>query len=736
MTRTVDGEHLVGQPIDRIDGPAKTTGGARFSAEHAYPGLTHAALVPATVSRGRITAIDTAAAAAVPGVITVLTHGNAPKLNPPKRPTPANLSTLVSGTQVNYLNTDEVHWDGQPVAVVVAETSHAAREAAALVHVSYERLPAVVDFAAEEPNAVAQKGNPVMPGSAKKGDADAALAVAPVTVDARYTTPQHHHNALEPHATTAVWQGDELTVHDSTQSITWLRKHLALRFGVPEAKVRVLAPFVGGGFGGKGFAWPGTIIAVLAARATGRPVRLLLTREDVHRAVGARTPSAQRVALGADTGGRLTALVHTSVTRTSRVGGQPEQVTAPAQHLYDATNIRTAQSQTTLDWMPNTSMRAPGDAIGSFALESAIDELAGELGIDPVELRMRNEPERNPIDGKRFSHRMLREAYALGARRFGWENRSPEPRSTRDGRWLVGMGVATAYHPAMQFTANVTVRLAADGTVTVRCGFQEMGMGNATVQAQIAADALGVPFEAVRVEYGDSALPASVMAGGSMQTSTVAGSVLAACGKLTRRLSTLARRTGMQGRTPTEILTAARVPFIDAAVGSDTRLGALAGQARMLAKVVRDQRTWAKAACGAHFCEVRVDADTGEVRVSRWTAAFDVGRVINRKTAFSQLRGGIVMGIGMALFEEALVDRRTGRIMNPSLSGYHVPVHADVPPIDIACLDEPDPTMPLGILGVGEVGITGVAAAIANAIHHATGSRIRDLPITPDKLVT
>jgi xanthine dehydrogenase YagR molybdenum-binding subunit len=330
---------------------------------------------------------------------------------------------------------------------------------------------------------------------------------------------------------------------------------------------------------------------------------------------------------------------------------------------------------------------------------------------------------------------MLREAYAQGAERFGWADRTPEPGSMRDGRWLVGMGVASAYHPSWQLPAGVTVRLSVDGTVLVRCGFQEMGMGGATAQAQIAADALGVPFEAVRVEYGDSTLPVSPGAGGSMQTASIANSLLAACEKLKRELDTLAKRAGAAGESPATILAKAGVPSVEAAVGSDTRFGRVAGQLKFMAKFLRDQRRWMKAACGAQFCEVRVDPDTGEVRVARWVGVFDVGRVINAKTASSQLRGGIVMGIGMALAEETLVDPRTGRIMNPSLAEYHVPVHADIPPIDVSYLDDPDPTMPLGLIGVGEVGITGVAGAIANAVHHATGKRIHDLPITLDKLL-
>jgi xanthine dehydrogenase YagR molybdenum-binding subunit len=750
---------VVGRPIDRVDGRAKTTGAARFSAEYPYADLAHAALVYATVSRGRITGIDTGAASAVDRVLSVITHLNAPPMKPPRPVNYMNLSTLASGTSVNYLNTDEVHWNGQPVAVVVAETLDAAQEAARLVSVSYEELPAAVDFAAEESNATRQKNTPMDSGGAKKGDAEAALAAAPVSVDLRFTTPGHNHNALEPHATTAAWDGDRLVVHEGTQNVAWVRDQLAWRFDVPAAAVRVISPYVGGAFGGKTTIWAGTVLTVLAARVTGRPVRMMLTREGVYRTVGGRTPSTQRVAIGAETDGSMTALIHTSVTQVGRAGGGPEQVTSQSRHLYDAKNILVQQHQVTLDTLPNTFMRAPGESIGTFALEAAVDELAYELGIDPIELRMRNEPERNPIDGKRFAHRALREAYARGAELFGWSARTSQPGSMRDGRWLVGMGVASAYHPAWQLAANVAVRLAADGSVLVRCGFHEMGMGGATAQAQIAADALGVPFEAVTVEYGDSALPTGPGAGGSGQTASVAASLLEACDKLKRSVLALAARSAesplrgqrlsdvrardaglyrtddARGESYVAILGRAAQVSVDAAVGSDTRLGSIVGQARFLTRFLLDNRRWTKAAAGAQFCEVRVDPDTGEVRVSRWLGMFDVGTVINAKTASSQLRGGIVMGIGMALQEESLVDRRTGRIMNANLAEYHVPVHADIPPIDVFYLGDPDPTMPLGLIGIGEVSITGVAAAIANAVHHATGKRVRDLPITLDKLL-
>ena len=718
----------IGQPVDRVDGHVKTTGKARFAAEHPHPGLTHAAIVHATIARGRITTLDTDAAVAVPGVVAVLTHRNAPPLRPAPEVNPLDFNTLFTGTSVRYLDTDEVHWDGQPIAVVVAETPAAAREAAALVRAEYRTSDSSVDFAAAEPGAWPEPNGALTQGEAGKGDAEAALAVAPVAVDLRFTTPQHQHNAIEPHATTAVWDGDRLTVHDSTQSIDWSRTLLAASFAVPAANVRVIAPFVGGAFGGKGAVWPGTVLAALAARATGRPVRLSLTREGVYRTVGGRTPSIQRVALGATRDGRLTALVHTSTSRIGRVGGIPEQITEQSRHSYAADTILTRQHLVQLDLLSNAFMRAPGAAIGSFALECAIDELASELEMDPVDLRMRNEPDVNPLDGREFARRAQREAYARGAARFGWHERTPRPGSMRDGRWLVGLGVASAYHPSYRFPADVAVRLSADGTVLVRCGFQEMGMGAATAQAQIAADALGVPVDAVRVEYGDSALPASPGANVSVQTASIAGAVLEAAAEIGRSLRAMAQRTG--GDSPAGIIGNAGAPHVEAVVGP----GAATGTERFLAMMTRD-RHLIRAATGAHFCEVRVDPETCEVRVSRWVGVFDIGTVVNPKTAGSQLRGGIVMGLGMALSEQTLVDPRTGRIMNPGLAEYHVPVHADVPPIDVSFVDEPDPSMPFGIRGAGEVGITGAAAAVANAVHHATGKRVRDLPITVDKLL-
>ncbi|GLY94831.1 xanthine dehydrogenase family protein molybdopterin-binding subunit [Actinoplanes sp. NBRC 103695] len=748
----------VGRPVDRVDGVAKTTGAAKYSADFPYADIAHAALVHAGIARGRVTAIDTGAAEAVPGVLKVLTHQNAPRMAPPPKVSIADLSTMAPGTPVNYLNTDEVHWNGQPVAVVVAESLEAAHAAARLVRVSYEQQPATTDFAVAREHPKQVKNSMIDVGEARKGDAERALADAPVTVDLRYTTPGQNHNAIEPHATTAAWDGDRLTVHDATQNIDWTRKHLALRFGVPAAQVRVVATFVGGGFGGKGSVWAGTLLTALAARATGRPVRMALSRESVSRTVGGRAPTVQRVALGAERDGTLTALVHTGLTQVGRVGGGAERVASQSQYLYAAPAILVRHSTAEVDALPNTFMRAPGEAVGSFALESAIDELAGELGMDPIDLRVRNEPERSPLSGKRFSRRDLRRVYARGADRFGWAGRDPKPRSMRDGRWLVGWGVASALHIPVPLPGDVLVRLRADGTVLVRSGLQEIGVGIATIVAQVTADALGVPLDVVSVEIGDSDQPTAPGAGGSTQTSAATAAVLQACEELKRSALGLARRAassplrgarpgdvetrdgglrlaGGAGESYAEILGRAGVPALEARTGSDSRLGQAVGQARFMARFLNDRRRWVHPATGVHFCEVRVDPDTAEVRVSRWLGVFDVGRVMNAKLAGSQLRGGVVMGIGAALSEETLVDPRTGRIMNPGLGEYHVPVHADVPRIDIECLDEPDPTTPLGLIGAGEVGITGVAAAVANAVHHATGVRVRDLPVTLDRLL-
>jgi xanthine dehydrogenase YagR molybdenum-binding subunit len=749
---------VLGAPLNRVDGPKKTTGAATFSTEYPLANIAYAALVHATVAHARIRYVDTSAADGMPGIVKVLTHLNAPELKPTPKPSMIDLSTLAAGTLVNYLNTDEVMFDGQPVAVVVAESLEQAQAAADLVRVEYDPLPADLDFEAGRSGAALVKSPPIgVKLGGKKGDAEEALRAAEVKVDLTFNTPEQTHNALEPHSTTAVWDGDLLTLYDGTQSIDWFQTHLAKKFGVPKNNVRIVAPFVGGAFGGKGSVWAGTVLAIMAARVVDRPIRLMLTREGVYRTVGGRTASTQRLALGADRTGHLTSLIHQATTRKGHVGGGDEQVVSASIDLYAADNLLCEQRAMNLHLVPNTSMRAPGEAIGTFALESAVDVLAHELGMDPVDLRLRNEAKSGPTDGKAFSHHLAAETLRLGAEKFGWAQRSAEPGSMRDGNHYVGWGAATAFHPAWEFLAKVELTLDVAGTLAVKCAFHEMGMGAATATAQMAAHLMGLPPGRVTVEYGDSALPTGPSAGGSAQTASIAAALVRGCGLLLADLHALARKqpgsplrgtpkrdveahdarlhVGAASQSFTDILTRAGQTQLQAQVGKDTRWGNISGQSRFMTKLFRDGRKWMKASSGAHFCEVRIDADTGEIRVTRWVGAFDIGRVVNAKTAASQLRGGIVMGLGLALSEETLIDPRTGRIMNPSLTEYHTPVHADVPAIEIHMIDDPDPTMPLGVLGAGEVGIVGVGAAVANAVFHATGKRVLDLPITLDKVL-
>ncbi|MFT4040986.1 MAG: xanthine dehydrogenase family protein molybdopterin-binding subunit [Thermomicrobiales bacterium] len=742
----IEHHQAIGRPLDRVDGALKVSGAATFAAEFQLANMAHAALVFSAIARGRAIAIDTAEAAAAPGVIAVITHKNAPKL---KAPTLLNINQVgkgVGGSDLPILQTDEIHYDGEPLAVVVAESLEQAEYAASLVHIAY---------AAAEPRAsfTALLGEAIVPHDVlgeepevSRGDAAAALAAAPYRVDHVYHTPRENQNALETHATIAAWEDDgHLTVFEPTQFVNGLKHQLAHVLGLKADHVRVLSPFVGGGFGGKVALWSYSVICAVAARETGRPVKLALSREGVFRVVGGRTLAEQRVALGANEYGQFTTLIHTGTTATTTHANYPEQFSLYPRHMYSATNAEIGQKVVNLDTVANTWMRAPGEAMATFALESAIDELAWTLKMDPVDLRRLNEPAQDPTKGIPFSSRHLVEAYQRGAEAFGWAERSRPPRSQRDGAWLIGQGVATAFYPHFRWPAKAKVRLYADNTALVEAAASEMGMGIATVQIQQAADRLGLPVEQVAFRYGDSELPDSpIMAGGSSQTITVAAAVQPAVEKLHKELLKLAgegsplgnadldeveaRNGGLfckgqptQGETYGEILRRAGKAFIEAEGSSGLPFEFL---------------KYSMGSYGAQFCEVRVHEDTGETRVSRWTGAFDCGRIINPKTATSQIRGGIVMGIGMALQEETVFDERRGRIVTRSLAEYHVPVHLDIPQeIKVIFLDIPDDLAPLGARGVGEIGATGCAAAIANAIYHATGTRIRELPITLDKLM-
>jgi xanthine dehydrogenase YagR molybdenum-binding subunit len=737
----------VGQPVNRVDGLVKVTGKAPFTAEYAIANLAHAVVVLARIARGRVIRIDTSAAGRAPGVLDVVTRQNAPKMHETELFDAAASEPAAAASSIRHLVTDEIFYYGQPIAVVVAETREQAAHAATLVVVEYEMATAKTSFEVAKATATAPSNVLGEPTEVTKGDAERALAAAPYKVDRVYRTPPFNQNAIELHATIAEWSSDgqRLTVYDATQYVAGTQHMLAKMFGLRLEDVRVIASFVGGGFGGKGSAWPHVTLAAAAAKVVNRPVKLVLSRKEVHHTVGGRTPSEQRVALGATPEGNLTALIHTGITATTTHNDFPEMFTFPARHLYASDTASLGQKVVYLDVVPNTFMRAPGESIGTFALESALDELAHELGMDPIVLRMRNEPERDPTTGAPFSMRSLREAYRLGAEKFGWARRQATPRRTRHDRSLIGYGVATAYYPTYQLRSAARVEVRADGSVIGQSSAQEMGMGTATAQAQNLADQFGVPLPRVRFEYGDSRLPEAPVAGGSNSTVSVGASVIAACDAVKR---TIHNQIIEDARSPLFGTRFDEVAFHDGgmylrdeASRGETfsailqRFGKEKFDAQADAARDEDRSDYSYGSYGAQFSEVRVDEETGEVRVSRFLGVLDCGRIINPKTASSQLRGGIVMGIGMALTEATLFDARLGRIVNPSLAEYHVPVNLDVPNIEVHFLDIPDPLTPMGARGLGEIGITGTAASIANAVFNATGRRIRALPITLDKLL-
>ncbi|AHE56381.1 xanthine dehydrogenase family protein molybdopterin-binding subunit [Sphingomonas sanxanigenens] len=730
----------VGTPVSRIDGNLKVQGQARFAAEVAMEGLLHAAIVHSSIARGRIATLETAAAEAAPGVALVMTYRNAPRLNRPKAFMDGN---GVSGSNLPVMQDAAIHWNGEAVAVVLAETQEQADHAASLVTVTYEAEPATTAFGAakaqaKHPGSILGEA-PLM----EIGDAEAAHAAAAFRVDQVYRTPRHNHNAIELHAATVRWEGETLILHDATQMIGGTAANVADIFGLQPEQVRVSSPFVGGGFGGKGL-WSHQILAAAASKLAGRPVKLMLSRESVYRLVGGRTLTEQRVALGASADGTLSALIHSGVAAMSANNDCPEQFTFPARHLYAAENFRLEQKITELDMLANTFMRAPGESVGTFALESALDELAFDLGIDPIELRRRIEPEKDPTSGNAFSARHLLKAYADGAARFGWDKRNPVPGSRREGEWLIGMGVATGTYPYYRMPGNAArLRLDADGTATVSTAAHEMGMGTATVQVQHVADRLGLALEDVTFEYGESSLPAGAMAGGSSQTAATLAAVIASAEAVIAELLKLAGNDSpLAGLKPDEVVARdGGLAHATDATRFETYTSILARaqrasvEAEESAPMPLELMKYSMHSTAAQFAEVGVNAITGEVRVRRFLGSFDCGRILNPKTATSQFRGGIIMGIGLALTEATEFDERSGRIMNASLAEYHVPVHLDVPEIDVIWTDIPDPHTPLGARGIGEIGITGTAAAIANAIFNATGKRIRDLPITLDKLL-
>ncbi|WP_213450596.1 xanthine dehydrogenase family protein molybdopterin-binding subunit [Rhizomonospora bruguierae] len=691
MTRTL--APLVGAALDRVDGARKVAGAAPYPNDVRYPDLAYAALVRATISAGRVSGIETEGAEGAPGVLTVITHLTAPRLS-------RGPATSIGPQPTPPLQGDRVDYDGQYLAVVVAGTREQAVAAADLVEVRYEVDEPVLRT--EDPRAEREE-NP-WHFDTTRGDPAGALRTAEVRVDSTYTTPHLTNNPLGPFTTVARWDGDDLTVHDSTQHTANTRSALAGVFGIPEERVRVLAPFVGGGFGAGLRSWPHVTVAAMAARVVGRPVALELTRPEMFTGTGGRPSTVQRIRLGSTVDGRLVAIDHHAEYPAAMDDAVRYRVTPRGAGAYACPNFAARDVQVRLNVPPTGHMRAPGTAEGLFALECALDELAFRLDIDPVDLRLRNVAEVDPENGRPWTTTGLRECYRVGAERFGWYGRSPAPCSMRDGHRMVGYGMAGVTFGWTMMPCRAAATLHPDGTATIATSATDIGTGTYTILTQLAADLLDLPPDWVRVELGDTRLPKAPAAGGSGLTAAVTNAVQDAC----RNLLEIVRNGHPRG--------------------TDVRAeGASAPPER--------EDVAPSGAFAAVFAEVRVDPDLGELRVVRLVTAVDGGRIMNPKLAASQIIGGTVGGLGMALMERTTPDPGSGRIMNANLGDYLVPVHADVPDVDVLFVGGPDPLTPMGVKGVGEVGVVGVAPAVANAVHHATGRRLRALPLTVENLL-
>jgi xanthine dehydrogenase YagR molybdenum-binding subunit len=735
----------IGKRVSRVDGRAKVTGTARYAAEHSVPLLAHGVVLSSAVAKGRITRIDPAAALAIPGVLQVFTHENTPRLA--RSDKSWRDASAPPGSPFRPLHDDEVKFSGQPIGLCVAESLEIARYAASLVRFEYLIEEHATDLEERRDDELIPRKRPIIDQPpAPRGDADRAFARAEVKIEARYHLPVEHHNPMEPFATTVVRDEDgTLTVHDKTQGAQNVQSYLCHVFGCSKDELRVLSPYVGGAFGSGLRPQYQVFLAVLAARQLKRSVRVTLTREQMF-TLGHRPTILQRVALGARRDATLDAIIHEIVSETSRYEDYSENVVNWSGLLYRCNNVRLAQRVAKLDLCTPCDMRAPGAAWGVYAIECAMDELACELGVDPLELRLRSYTNHDQIEDKPFSSKELRACYHVAAAKFGWARRNPAPRSMRDGDKLVGWGMATGAWKAKQFVAAARALLTADGRLTVSSATADIGTGTYTIMTQIAADLLGLPMDRVTFKLGDSTLPRAPVEGGSFTASTVGSAVHAVCHKLRARLFKLARR--MDGSP----LSGAKIEDVTFA-GGEIRLSSDPSCAVSLLDVVRgegidaieekasaaptpEQDRYSRYAHSAVFAEVEVDSELGTIRVTRVVSALACGRILNPKTAESQVIGGIVWGIGMALQEESLIDQAFGRFMNHNFAEYHVPVNADVHAIEVHFVEEHDEIVnPLGVKGLGEIGLVGVAAAIANAIFHATGKRVHDLPITLDKLL-
>ena len=752
MSVVADQRVAIGQPVDRVDGRAKVTGAGRYSTEIALPNMTYAVLIGADVASGRIGAIDTSEAERSEGVVAVLTHRNLPKIAAQPPLFPSLFGHAAPGETFSPMQDEVVHYAGQPVAIVVGDTLERAQHAATLVRITYEETPSTTTLdqgrdQAYEPERIF---GGLVPGRMDRGDVDAGLAEAAVRVEQTYRFAANHHNPIEPSATTALWDDDRLTLYDSTQGITATRLTVAALLGLSPTRVRVITHFVGGAFGSKAMVWPHVTLAALAARQVGRPVKLALTREQMFTSCGHREEQEHYVALGASREGRLTALRHLKLSPTSPFDDWAEPSIGTDAQAYACPNYEGVYRLIRANTMTPTFTRAPGEASGMFALECAMDELAYELGLDPLELRLRNHADVDPVSGNPWSSKGLKECYQRGAERVGWQGRNPAPRSQRDGHWLIGLGMATAAYPVPAFPGlqpqRALARLYADGSVLVQCGTQEFGTGVATAMSQVAADGLGVPLDRVRFELGDTLLPNASSAVGSAGAGMVSGAVHTAATALRDQLVARAvadDKSPLHGADPSAVVVRdGRMVLRGQPETGETYGGLLK---RNFLEELDALGSWnptgadtgyAQTTFGAQFAEVAVDADLGLVRVRRMVGAFAPGRVLNAKTARSQLMGGMLWGLGQALLEGTIMDSKEGRWANASLGEYLVPVNADAPDVEVELVEVRDDVVnPLGVKGVGEIGQVGAAAAIANAVFHATGRRVRELPIRIEHLL-
>lgn len=737
----------IGTATSRVDGPAKVTGAAKYAAELNVPNLAYGWVVGATITRGRITRIDTTAAERFPGVLTVLSHENRPRMADTDEGYKDDVAP--DGSPFRPLYDNKIMFNGQPIALVVAETSEAAQFGASLVRIEYAEEPHITDIHRARDTAVPVKA-PTSPMEAAfappkpRGNPDQALAAAAIRHEAEYFVPNEYHNPMELFAATAIVEADgKLTVWDKTQGVQNVQRYLCGVFGLKSDEVRVMSPFMGGGFGAGLRPQYEVVLAVLGARALNRSVRVVLTRAQMY-GLGYRPAMIQRIALGANAGGTLDVITHDAVTVTSKFEDFHRQETAWSGLLYKSPNAKYAHRLAKLDLATSSDMRAPSAAPGLFALESAMDELAVALKMDPLELRLKCYSDRDQINNRPFSSKALRECYREGAAAFGWDKRNPAPRSMRDGRELTGFGMATGIWEALQAPIAVRIVLTANGHAEVACATSDIGTGTYTIMAQVAADMLGLPLEAISVKLGDSTLPQSPVEGGSWIATSVANGIANTAAAIREDLLRFAKQipnSPLANASADDVtlaggrLVSKRDASRGVSIADAMRQGAVDRIQQEKATSPSDDHSRASNAHAAHFIEVKVDEQLGVIRVTRAVSAIAAGRILNTKTASSQILGGVVWGIGMALHEETLIDHRYGRIVNANIAEYHVPVHADIQDIKVIFVDEKDDSNPLGLKGLGEIGIVGVAAAVANAVYHATGKRVRDLPITLDKLL-